>query len=149
MTKEQKQTVKNMRLQGMSYGKIADLLKIPKGTVQSFCRRNIPTTQNNSNETPKNEPNANKTAENLTICKQCKQPLEQKQKCKPKTFCCDKCRFDWWNANRDKPSYKTTCVRCGNIFSTRGNKSRKYCSHSCFIANRYAEVCHDNVERAV
>ena len=31
----------------------------------------------------------------------------------------------------------TRCARCGKPFTAYGNAGRKYCSHSCYIADRF------------
>ena len=39
MTDLQKEKIRTMRMQGMSYVKIGEILGIPDNTVRSFCRR--------------------------------------------------------------------------------------------------------------
>ena len=53
----------------------------------------------------------------------------------------EKCRLAWWNEHRDsmnrKAVYRLTCAYCGEVFDSYGNKSRKYCSHACYIKDRF------------
>ena len=143
MTNEQKQSIHNMRRQGLGYTQIADSTGISVNTIKSFCRRNNLTTYNASKDT------GNK--ENKDLCKQCGKQLKQIPKAKPKTFCCDMCRFDWWNTNRNKmnrnSTHHLTCIYCGKVFDSY-DKNRKYCGHSCYIADRFGGRAHHD-ERAI
>ena len=41
-----------------------------------------------------------------------------------------------------KAMYEYTCPTCGSTFYAYGNRSRKYCSHECYIAARFGgAVC--------
>ena len=126
MTEKQKQQILNYRKEGLGHTAISRLLNLSINTVKSFCRRN----KLNTKATPIILPDSK------GHCKQCDLPLIQ-TKGKPKTFCSDKCRFTWWNANRNNLDHQANCANCGSPFDTRGNKSRKYCNHACYIANRY------------
>ena len=60
---------------------------------------------------------------------------------KKRRFCCPECRVQWWNSNQDKVNrkaiYSFICPNCGNEFTSYGNAGRKYCSHECYIADRF------------
>lgn len=60
---------------------------------------------------------------------------------KEKRFCSDKCRNKWWNTHLDKvnrrANYDFVCAYCKKPFISYGNKNRKYCSHECYIADRF------------
>ena len=131
MTSTQKQRIQEMRLHGAGYKKIAAALGISENTVKSYCRRNA----------IKEAPAVVIKSENKDKCRNCGKHLIKIPKAKPKTFCCDKCRFDWWNTNRNKvkPAPRLTCVHCGVAFSSRDRK-RKYCGHACYIASRFGKV---------
>lgn len=142
MTGEQKETIQKMREQGEGYARIADTVRVSVNTVKSFCRRNNLLSRNASDATMSNE------ATNNDICKHCGKKLIQREKGKPKQFCDDACRFEWWSANRDqlkrKAMYHLTCACCGAPFDSYGNSGRKYCSHGCYIKHRYLkEARHD------
>jgi len=85
VTSEEKIKIQKMRLDKKSYSKIAEALKVPESTVKSFFRR-IKDQNNNKN----------------TVCKNCKKKLEIIKKSKPKTFCCDNCRINFWRKNRKR-----------------------------------------------
>lgn len=127
MTAEQKQQICSMRSQGIGYVKIGEALGISDNTVRSFCRRKA----------------LGKAAKNTISCQQCGKPIKVIPKRKPKRFCSDSCRNAWWNSHLNyvnrRAVYEFTCAYCGESFSAYGNKARKYCSHGCYVADRFGE----------
>lgn len=130
MTDLQKEQIKAMRLQGMGYLKIGQTLGISNNTVRSFCRRNGLDGD---------------AAKNSVVCQQCGNPVKIIPKRKPKKFCSDACRIAWWNSHLEcvkrKAVYDYICAHCGKPFTAYGNKNRKYCSHECYIADRFGREC--------
>jgi endogenous inhibitor of DNA gyrase (YacG/DUF329 family) len=135
MNQLQKQRIAELRRLGESYAKIADSLGISVNTIQSYCRRNnlggdlsIITVQG---------------TENHLYCKNCGNELIQQPGRKTRRFCSDTCCAAWWKANPDqlgkKAVYSFTCGKCGEEFTAYGNKGRKYCSHSCYVADRFGK----------
>lgn len=120
MKKEQQQAIQELRYLGRTYQQIAEATGLSANTVKSFCRR---------------------ADASRRFCKNCAKPLVCKAKCKPKTFCTDRCRKAWWQKNRDqlrkKAIYYFSCIKCNQPFESYGNKNRKYCSRGCYIAHRY------------
>jgi hypothetical protein len=61
-----------------------------------------------------------------------------------KKFCSDECRVKWWNAHQNQVSrkavYEFTCAYCGKSFTVYGNNHRKYCSHDCYIKDRFGDT---------
>lgn len=113
--------IEKLRQNGYSYKEIADALKISINTVKSFCRRN----------------DLSGTSTNKTyICINCGKELNAN-----KRFCSSTCRQAWWNKNLDKVNrkayYSFTCSYCHKPFNAYGNKNRKYCSHECYIKDRF------------
>jgi IS30 family transposase len=127
MTVLQKEQIKALRGQGLSYLEIADKVGIPKNTVKTFCRRNAVKAVTASDETK------NKDCEDL--CLQCGRPLNKTRS--TKKFCRDACRLAYHKANRE-PS--AVCAHCGEKFDNNGNNKRKFCSTACYIADRFPEV---------
>lgn len=133
MKQVDKEKVKFFREKGYSYSKIAALLSISENTIKTYCRRNdlggVRGNIKQSNE------------EKIEICKQCSNKLELLNRGKRKKFCSDKCRRLWWKEHDDyinrKAYYKLICEKCNKEFNSYGNKNRKYCSHSCYIKNRF------------
>lgn len=128
MTNLQKEQIRSMRLQGVGYVKIGQVLGISNNTVHSFCRRNGLNGE---------------FGKNTVCCKQCGKPIKITPKQKPRKFCSDSCRNTWWNNHlnsvKRKAIYHFTCAHCGKSFTEYGNKGRKYCSHECYIADRFGE----------
>lgn len=142
MTKEEKSTISRLRLAGENYARIAEKLGLPKGTVKSFCCRNN-LKLGDIKQIDRN---------NSDSCKQCGKALNNVPKQKPKQFCSDECRLNWWNANRNKVNkksvYKRVCLACGDEFESYGD-DRKYCCHACYISDRFGKVRTSYDARAV
>ena len=134
MTEIQRNQITGMRAAGLSYGKIAENLGIPQNTVKSYCIRH------GIRVSTKDAVAIDKSREG-TLCENCGKEIVQNLKGKHKRFCCDKCRNEWWNSHPElvnrKAIYEHTCRRCGKGFTAYGNARRKYCSHECYIADRF------------
>ena len=132
MTDSQKQEIVVLRKEGIGYMKIAHKLGISQNTVKSYCRRNGLT-----------KPEEIALVEDATMhfCLQCGVPVPQNPGRKLKRFCSDKCRMTWWNHHQEKinrkANYEFTCACCGKKFIAYGNSNRKYCSHKCYINDRF------------
>ncbi|RKM55398.1 RNA polymerase subunit sigma-70 [Butyrivibrio sp. CB08] len=129
MTESVKKQIRDMRGRGMSFGQIATSLALPTSTIKSYCRREGVVSV--------------KTAipEGMGMCMCCGAKIVQNPKRKEKRFCSDKCRMAWWNNNLDKVNkkafYQYTCACCNKPFTVYGNSTRKYCSHECYIKDRF------------
>ncbi len=126
MTYQQKEKIKQMRGEGISYSKIAATLGISENTVKSFCRRN--------NLGGVGMGIANQADD--AFCRQCGALLTHTPSAKKKRFCSDQCRMAWWNAHPEavnrKAIYSFICANCSTAFESYGNKNRKYCSRACY-----------------
>jgi len=135
MTALQKENIKQMRGRGESYARIASALGISENTVKSFCRRN------NLGGDLSAVPLAD-TA-NLSFCKQCGKEVPQNPGRKTKMFCTYHCRMEWWKTHPEsisrKAVYTFSCPCCKTEFKSYGNKSRKFCSHACYIKTRFGD----------
>jgi endogenous inhibitor of DNA gyrase (YacG/DUF329 family) len=130
MTREQREMVRELRLFGQSYGRISKKLGVSVNTIKSYCQRSrIPVGE------------AYAKAVDMAVCGQCGKPLIQGKRGRAKRFCCDDCRRAWWKAHdailNRKAYYHLTCAGCGREFDSYGNSGRKYCSHACYIKNRF------------
>ncbi len=133
MTNEQKTQIKQLRQSGYGYATIAESLGLTKNQVSAFCRRNdLMGTKATSHI---------KERPNIGCCRNCGKPLVQVPGRKLVKFCSDSCRVNWWNSHpemvRQKAIYHFTCACCGKKFTAYGNARRKYCSHGCYIADRF------------
>jgi endogenous inhibitor of DNA gyrase (YacG/DUF329 family) len=133
MTDTQKQRIEYLRGKGDSYAAIAAALGISENTVKSYCRRNNLGAGYIAELPAKSEGS----------CENCGKPLEHTAGAKHRRFCSDKCRLAWWKDNRSrlnrKAVYQLKCVHCGGDFESYGNKERKYCSHACYVADRFGK----------
>lgn len=133
MTSSQKEKVKKMRQEGMSYSKIALNLGISENTIKAHCRRHNLGANIKVRKVKEKEINI--------FCKHCGNTLIQGKKGKTKKFCSDNCRREWWRIHEaeynKRAFYKLKCIGCGNEFESYGNKNRKFCDHRCYIDYRF------------
>ncbi|MDR1240264.1 MAG: hypothetical protein LBK29_00060 [Oscillospiraceae bacterium] len=71
-----------LRSKGFAYSAISEQLRVPINTIKSFCYRDM--------------------VKEGKHCKRCGKVIYDGSKAKPKTFCCNKCRISYWNAQRSK-----------------------------------------------
>ena len=133
MTDKEKQQIKALRESGESYAQISKMMDLPINSIKTYCRRNNLTSIDVERE------------DKTSTCLECGKPIEQTPGRKKKKFCSDKCRMLWWNSQSEevnrKANYSCTCAFCGKQFTSYGNKHRKYCSHSCYINDRFGGAC--------
>ena len=129
MTTDEKQMILKLRGEGLGYKSIANTLKMPLGTIKTFCRRN--------------GINGYGKEINEGKCLCCGIVVEQNPKRKQKKFCSDKCRSKWWNEHQEKIDKKAyhhkVCPCCNKEFEVYSTNSKKYCSHDCYI--KHNEKC--------
>ena len=130
MTNEQRAKITDLRTLGYGYSKIASMTGLSKDSVKAYCRNH------GLGGIRHGEP-----TDIYNRCLNCGTPLEQKPGVKRKKFCGSECRQTWWNAHQElvgrKAYYDFTCASCGKVFTAYGNSNRKYCSHACYIADRF------------
>lgn len=130
MTDLQKEQIVTLRGQGYGYKKIGHLMGMSVNTVKTFCKRNA------LGCAVTNQPcNTEK------VCKCCGAVLVQTPRRKRRVICSDACRTKWWNAHPELVTHRSErqviCGNCGQTFSVTKNSTRKYCSHNCYIADRF------------
>ena len=129
MTDTQRNEIQRLRLAGLGYVKIAQTLTLPVNTVKSFCQRNPVHYISIVTEPTRN------------ICPQCGGQLLISVGRKPRRFCSDQCRANYWTKHQAqivrKSAVVSICAACGTHFSDYAKRARKYCCHACYIANRY------------
>ncbi|MDO4301293.1 MAG: RNA polymerase subunit sigma-70 [Clostridia bacterium] len=126
MTNEQKEKIIRFRNMGHGYAEIGREIGVSKDTVKSYCRRNGLKISD---------------SKNVDKCRECSKPIMQYEKKKKRIFCCKACREKWWAAHPEqvnkKAIYSFECTFCGRKFTAYGNSKRKYCSHKCYIKDRF------------
>jgi len=137
MDKYQKEQISVLRRNGQSYTEIAKQIRASRDAVISYCRRN------GLQDIGKNI----KSDDKADCCRECGKALVQTAGMKRRIFCSKECRVKWWNEHpekvRRKAIYQYTCPTCGERFSAYGNARRKYCSHACYIADRFGGGTHE------
>jgi endogenous inhibitor of DNA gyrase (YacG/DUF329 family) len=133
MNTEQKEQIRRLRKEGYGYASISHALGLTKSQVSAYCRRNN-LTGRLADPNDANTPGA-------AYCQCCGKPLMQHPGRKEMKFCSDACRLKWWNSHpgdvNRKAFYTFTCACCGKTFTAYGNRHRKYCSHACYIQDRF------------
>ncbi len=81
MTIEEKNKILKLRDEGKSYGEISTITGISRSSISSLLSRK-----------------ADKI--NSETCKNCGTILKMVPGKKKKSFCCDSCRYEWWNNKR-------------------------------------------------
>ena len=136
MTDAQAAQIKELRLKGMGYRAIADALGLSRDIVRNHCKAKgmggyVAATVRNMQE----------RAEHSGICICCGKEIEQQGNGRPRKFCSEKCRRQWWKTHPEegnqKAMYTQVCARCGKEFTAYGNNHRKYCSQDCYIKARF------------
>ena len=138
MDKKIQDKIAQLRLKGLGYKAIAAKLGLSRDTVRHYCRKN-----NLAGYADAVKLNHGEMLDNGIICPNCSAVLKQPEHGKKKRFCSDKCRLEWWNKNYElhnfgsEKVYSFICRGCGKKFTSYSNKSRKYCSHECYIKHRF------------
>ncbi|OQB13004.1 MAG: hypothetical protein BWY15_01968 [Firmicutes bacterium ADurb.Bin193] len=128
MTELQKQRIVALRRSGLGYKKIAAVVGVSRDSVRYCCKNSI----------------ADSTSDGEG-CRMCGGSIEHSVRGRKRFFCSENCRRKWWSAHPEmrnpKPGavYTIICAGCGTKFESYGNRSRKYCSHGCFVKSRWPE----------
>lgn len=126
MNNMQRAAIIKRRGRGEPISKIAKTLGLNVNTVKSFCRRQNITVQIEM--------------KNVGTCDNCDEVLPSYQGGRRRRFCSDDCRQKYWSKHKKKYRTEHICPACGVVFRARNN--RKYCSHSCYIQNRFESGSH-------
>lgn len=146
MTEIQAFQIREMRLKGVGYRTIASTIGLSRDSVRNYCKSNG---INGFADAAKL--NLKEQINQGNACMLCGKVLEQPGRGRQKKFCSDSCRRQWWKNHSDltekKESaiYKSTCAKCGRDFEIYGNKKRKYCSHNCYIKDRFYKEEQDGI----
>ena len=122
MTTTQKETIKQLREQHIGYTEISKAVGLPVNTIKSYCYRQGLHTE--------------ALLTNADVCKCCGKVIKVKSKTRPRIFCSDKCKNDWWYRNREVRKNENiveyTCGSCGKRFTDYVHAERKFCSLACY-----------------
>lgn len=164
MTNEQKRLSLQMRADGQTYIAIAETLRVPSSIIKSFCAKAqtpaddpAPVDMVSVNTSPENQatdaehiaecPSAGEAiapvtpARDVTLCRQCGEPLHLNSANHMKRFCSENCRQKWRRAHNGEQTSKASasvCMGCGMTFKNGGNPARRYCSQDCYFEHRFS-----------
>ena len=137
MTEQQAKQIREMREQGIGYRSIALTVGLSRDIVRNFCK-----SRGLSGYGSALTKNIQEQVMLGKACLYCGKEMKQLDTGRPKKFCSDKCRREWWKGHperinrKESAMYPAVCVRCGKEFLSYGNRKRKYCSHDCYIIVR-------------
>ena len=140
MTEEQKRQIVKMRKDGDGYKTIATAVGLSRDAVRTFCKK-----RHMAGFGEAFVLNDKEKADEYKRCLNCYGYIRQPKKGRHKKFCSEKCRREWWKTHpeeinkKETAIYKLKCAHCDGDFISYGNKYRKYCSHNCYIHQRFYE----------
>ena len=138
MRPEKAKQITSLRLKGLGYKSIAVVVGTSKENVRYFCK-----THGLGGSADLVKLNFEEHKKHPDACKYCGGKIVRLPQSGKKIFCSDKCRRAWWkehpgDAKHSKDAtYKCECSYCKRIFYSYGKKDRKYCSHDCYIQDRF------------
>lgn len=97
MTDYQRKIITKMRVNGDGYQMIAKTVGLSRDIVRNYCKKT-----NLQGYGYVTALNAKEQMQMGLLCKNCCLPVNRKHTGRPKKFCSDKCRYDWWNNNRKR-----------------------------------------------
>lgn len=138
MTDFQAKQIREFRMKGVGYRAIALLVGLSRDVVRNYCK-------NNGMEGLASDLKVNikEQMEEGKACLACGKEIKQPAVGRKRKFCSDICRREWWVQHSDiiqrkeTAFYEMKCIYCGKIFKVYGNKKRKYCSHNCYVHDRF------------
>lgn len=125
-------------MRGVGYRAIASVVGLSRDIVRNYCK-----SHGLDGLASDVRINIKERMEQGKACLNCGRDLKQPATGRKRKFCSDECRREWWKEHSDsiqrKESayYEKTCVYCGKSFKVYGNKNRKYCSHNCYVHDRF------------
>ena len=138
MTQIQAAQIRELRLRGAGYKSIATMTGLTRDIVRNYCK-----SHGLDGLCSDLTVNMKEQMERGKVCWYCGRPLLQPHTGRRKKFCSDSCRRAWWKSNPEATKrsesayYHLMCACCGTEFVSYGNRSRKYCSHECYIRDRF------------
>jgi len=138
MTDQQMKQIREFRLKGVGYKAIASVTGLSRDIVRNYCKTNG--LDGHSEVVPLNLQEKMKQG---ISCMNCGKDINQPSTGRRKKFCTGECRRTYWLNHtqqiqrKETAFYHKSCVYCDDEFKVYGNKNRKYCSHECYIRDRF------------
>lgn len=149
MTEAQAKQIVEMRLKGNGYKSIGSVVGLSRDIVRNYCKSHDLTGYASALTK-----NVQMRIERGEACLYCGGAVEQPRTGRPKKFCSERCRREWWKQHPEEvkkseaATYELTCEKCGKPFVSYGNKKRKFCSHDCYIKYRFWRDGEDEIREA-
>ncbi len=131
----QAKQIREFRLKGIGYKAIASLVGLSRDVVRNYCKNHAL-----SGYAVEVTMNIQEQIQQGLVCRCCGKVIQQPATGRKKKFCSETCRREWWGAH---PQQKETvfnekpCVYCGQPFTIYSSKTRRYCSHDCYVHDRF------------
>lgn len=138
MTDTQAKQIRELRMRGVGYRAIASVAGLSRDAVRNYCR-----SHGLDGFAAAVLLNKKEQIQQGKACLNCSRPIEQPVTGRRRKFCKDACRREWWTAHpeavrkKETAMYGSVCSYCSNPFTVYGNKTRKYCSHNCYVHDRF------------
>lgn len=138
MTDFQAKQIRELRMRGVGYRAIASVVGLSRDIVRNYCKAH-----DLDGLATDVKINIKEKMEKGEACLSCGRDLKQPATGRKRKFCSDICRREWWIQHSDSIKRKETayyeliCTYCGKDFKVYGNKNRKYCSHNCYVHDRF------------
>lgn len=117
MTEKQKHDIVKLRIDGMKQKDIAEVTGVGESVVKTLCAKYS-------------------IKPGVRICANCFSELPRYSS----KFCSRECMINWWKLHRKEQPHREfhfVCQHCKKEFVRYRNDHPKYCSHDCYIKERY------------
>lgn len=94
MTDAQAKQINEMRMRGMGYKAIGMAIGLSRDIVRNYCKRH-----NLAGYATVVSKNMKLMVDGKEVCHFCGNPITQPKTGRPRRFCCEKCRREWWKAH--------------------------------------------------
>ncbi len=138
MTQEMQKQITDLRLKGLGYKSIGLVVGTSRENVRYFCKTHG--LDGHADLVKLNYEEHKNCPDN---CKYCGKRIERNPHSGKKLYCSDECRRNWWKEHPgdtnhgEAATYECVCAYCQRTFYSYGNSKRKYCSHDCYIQDRF------------
>ena len=136
MTDAQAAQIKELRMRGQGYRAIGVAVGLSRDIVRNFCKA-----KGMDGYARAMALNMQERLACGKACACCGKEISQPGNGRPRKFCSDKCRRAWWKLHPEAAQRKHThievCAYCKMEFEVNGSRKQKYCSHNCYIKNRF------------
>lgn len=95
MTQTNKQIIFELRIKGLGYKAVAGVLGLNRDEVRQFCKHS-----GLEGTAQVVDMNIREKVKNKELCANCYITVNQKETGRPRKFCSDNCRRQWWKLNR-------------------------------------------------